>query len=149
MMTRLVRVNTVLPTPARVAQLDRASASGAEGCGFDPRLAHHLPSLMNNPPKRKAWFKPSRSSKFSDCYCQVPRNVASGDCNRITSGNFFASSLTIMTCGPAFNSGLRLPQIPAGLPSIQAGDPSAPVSSRESELAFETSNLAAAYTACG
>ena len=26
---------------ARVAQLDRASASGAEGCGFDPRLAHH------------------------------------------------------------------------------------------------------------
>ena len=25
---------------ARVAQLDRASASGAEGCGFDPRLAH-------------------------------------------------------------------------------------------------------------
>ena len=27
---------------ARVAQLDRASASGAEGCGFDPRLAHHL-----------------------------------------------------------------------------------------------------------
>src|SRR5262245_41251666 len=31
---------------ARVAQLDRASASGAEGCGFDPRLAHHL----KNPP---------------------------------------------------------------------------------------------------
>ena len=29
---------------ARVAQLDRASASGAEGCGFDPRLAHQ-PSL--------------------------------------------------------------------------------------------------------
>ena len=27
--------------PARVAQLDRASASGAEGCGFDPRLAYH------------------------------------------------------------------------------------------------------------
>ena len=25
---------------ARVAQLDRASASGAEGCGFDPRLAY-------------------------------------------------------------------------------------------------------------
>jgi hypothetical protein len=25
---------------ARVAQLDRASASEAEGCGFDPRLAH-------------------------------------------------------------------------------------------------------------
>ena len=24
-----------------VAQLDRASASGAEGCGFDPRQAHH------------------------------------------------------------------------------------------------------------
>jgi putative endonuclease len=29
---------------ARVAQLDRASASGAEGCGFDPRLAYQ-PSL--------------------------------------------------------------------------------------------------------
>ena len=27
---------------ARVAQLDRASASGAEGCGFDPRLAYQL-----------------------------------------------------------------------------------------------------------
>src|SRR5689334_361665 len=27
---------------ARVAQLDRASASGAEGCGFDPRLAHQF-----------------------------------------------------------------------------------------------------------
>src|ERR1043166_1233235 len=27
---------------ARVAQLDRASASGAEGCGFDPRRAHHF-----------------------------------------------------------------------------------------------------------
>src|SRR5262245_41007706 len=25
---------------ARVAQLDRASASGAEGCGFNPRLAY-------------------------------------------------------------------------------------------------------------
>ncbi len=27
---------------ARVAQLDRASASGAEGCGFDPRLAYQF-----------------------------------------------------------------------------------------------------------
>jgi hypothetical protein len=27
---------------ARVAQLDRASVSEAEGCGFDPRLAHHF-----------------------------------------------------------------------------------------------------------
>jgi hypothetical protein len=26
---------------ARVAQLDRASASEAEGCGFDSRRAHH------------------------------------------------------------------------------------------------------------
>ena len=26
---------------ARVAQLDRALASEAEGCGFDPRRAHH------------------------------------------------------------------------------------------------------------
>ena len=34
----------MLDRPARVAQLDRASASGAEGCGFDPRLAHQ-PSL--------------------------------------------------------------------------------------------------------
>ena len=30
------------PSPlAPVAQLDRASASGAEGCGFEPRQAHH------------------------------------------------------------------------------------------------------------
>ncbi len=29
---------------APVAQLDRASASGAEGCEFDPRQAHHPPS---------------------------------------------------------------------------------------------------------
>ncbi len=27
---------------ARVAQLDRASVSEAEGCGFDPRRAHHF-----------------------------------------------------------------------------------------------------------
>ena len=27
---------------APVAQLDRASASGAEGCGFEPRQAHQL-----------------------------------------------------------------------------------------------------------
>jgi hypothetical protein len=28
--------------PARVAQLDRASASGAKGCGFNSRRAHHF-----------------------------------------------------------------------------------------------------------
>jgi hypothetical protein len=28
------------PSPAPVAQLDRASASGAEGCAFEPRRAH-------------------------------------------------------------------------------------------------------------
>ncbi len=27
---------------ARVAQLDRALASGAKGCGFKSRLAHHF-----------------------------------------------------------------------------------------------------------
>jgi hypothetical protein len=31
--------------PARVAQLDRASASEAEGCGFDSRHAHHSTTL--------------------------------------------------------------------------------------------------------
>ncbi len=47
------QTNSLLPTSgiptfsascirARVAQLDRASASGAEGCGFDPRPAHHF-----------------------------------------------------------------------------------------------------------
>src|SRR5437762_5126090 len=35
-------LNLPLFRPARVAQLDRASASGAEGCGFDPRLAYHF-----------------------------------------------------------------------------------------------------------
>jgi hypothetical protein len=29
------------PSLARVAQLDRASPSEGEGCGFDPRRAHH------------------------------------------------------------------------------------------------------------
>jgi hypothetical protein len=29
---------------ARVAQLDRVTASGAVGCGFDPRRAYHLPN---------------------------------------------------------------------------------------------------------
>ena len=33
---------------ARVAQLDRASASGAEGCGFDHRLAHHSFSALDH-----------------------------------------------------------------------------------------------------
>jgi hypothetical protein len=28
--------------PGRLAQLDRALASGAKGRGFDPRIAHHL-----------------------------------------------------------------------------------------------------------
>ena len=36
---------------ARVAQLDRASASGAEGCGFDPRLAYQL-SETDEPRRR-------------------------------------------------------------------------------------------------
>jgi hypothetical protein len=31
---------------ARVAQLDRASVSGAEGCGFDPRRTYHFPTLF-------------------------------------------------------------------------------------------------------
>ena len=31
---------------ARVAQLDRASASEAEGCGFDPRRAHQTFTLQ-------------------------------------------------------------------------------------------------------
>src|ERR1700741_1545676 len=31
-----------LAPAARVAQLDRVSASGAEGCGFNSHLAHHL-----------------------------------------------------------------------------------------------------------
>ena len=34
------RIGLIFASHARVAQLDRASASGAEGCGFDPRLAH-------------------------------------------------------------------------------------------------------------
>jgi hypothetical protein len=32
---------------ARVAQLDRASVSEAEGCGFDPRRAHHYLLRLN------------------------------------------------------------------------------------------------------
>jgi hypothetical protein len=41
---RCSRVYADLPWrhSARVAQLDRASASGAEGCGFDPRLAYQV-----------------------------------------------------------------------------------------------------------
>ncbi len=35
------RVPKVNVSVARVAQLDRASVSEAEGCGFDPRPAHH------------------------------------------------------------------------------------------------------------
>ena len=31
---------------ARVAQLDRASASEAEGCGFNPRRAHHFDLVL-------------------------------------------------------------------------------------------------------
>ena len=34
---------------APVAQLDRASASGAEGCGFEPRQAHHFPGETSDP----------------------------------------------------------------------------------------------------
>jgi hypothetical protein len=39
------RRTCIMGLSARVAQLDRASASGAEGCGFDPRFAHHSNSL--------------------------------------------------------------------------------------------------------
>ena len=35
------RVPKVRVSVARVAQLDRASVSEAEGCGFDPRPVHH------------------------------------------------------------------------------------------------------------
>jgi hypothetical protein len=37
----------ILATVARVAQLDRVSASEAEGCGFDPRRAQSLPPLRH------------------------------------------------------------------------------------------------------
>ena len=40
----VARLTYFSQSSARVAQLDRASASGAEGCGFDPRLAYQ-PSL--------------------------------------------------------------------------------------------------------
>lgn len=36
---------------ARVAQLDRVTASGAAGCGFDSRRAHHFLALALNRPK--------------------------------------------------------------------------------------------------
>ena len=35
-----------LPPKAPVAQLDRVSASEAEGCGFDPRQAHQFCGLQ-------------------------------------------------------------------------------------------------------
>src|SRR5262249_37683396 len=39
----------LIPVPsAPVAQLDRALASGAKGCGFDPRRAHGLGSELEN-----------------------------------------------------------------------------------------------------
>ena len=40
-----VGCTTVFEVP--VAQLDRALASGAKGCGFDPRQAHHLKNPEN------------------------------------------------------------------------------------------------------
>ncbi len=37
------------PVIAPVAQLDRALASGAKGCEFDPRQAHHdFPAVFTN-----------------------------------------------------------------------------------------------------
>ena len=39
---------------ARVAQLDRASASGAEGCGFDPRLAYQAAPPTRSRPGNKS-----------------------------------------------------------------------------------------------
>ena len=47
---------------ARVAQLDRASPSEGEGCGFDPRRAHQ-PSLAQRATARQAIFtSPSQNS---------------------------------------------------------------------------------------
>src|SRR5438477_4084882 len=48
---------TLLPV-VRVAQLVRASASAAEGCGFDPRLAYH-------PARMKTTLSKSRNGPAS------------------------------------------------------------------------------------
>ena len=57
---------------ARVAQLDRASASGAEGCGFDPRLAHQRrneataelePTIRTGKRKAESWEAESLRGK--------------------------------------------------------------------------------------
>ena len=41
-LSKTAAVRSLIIAFARVAQLDRASASGAEGCGFDPRLAYQF-----------------------------------------------------------------------------------------------------------
>ena len=40
------RKHRIMKFVARVAQLDRASVSEAEGCGFDPRPAHQLSAAL-------------------------------------------------------------------------------------------------------
>src|SRR6266568_7306672 len=75
---------------------------------------------------------------------QSARKVASGDSTRMASGSLFASSLRMMVCAPADSSGAGALLAGEGLPSTHTGEPSAPVSLKETGPALATSNCAAA-----
>ena len=57
---------------ARVAQLDRASASEAEGCGFNPRRAHHLFIAILRTIELNSGFHSSRQKFFGTNGDAVP-----------------------------------------------------------------------------
>src|SRR5690348_10285250 len=65
---------------ARVAQLDRASASGAEGCGFDPRLAHQssLATKVVASEDCRAEVKRRRAMRLDNSCCELRLGAPEG-----------------------------------------------------------------------
>src|SRR5437868_1929909 len=82
---RETELSATASASARVAQLDRASASGAEGRGFESRLAHAI-SRLGLEPRRDFRYYPLTHRA---CLTTLPRKGSANDrrarCRRLVS----------------------------------------------------------------
>src|SRR5439155_5546752 len=75
-------VSSRLARSARVAQLDRVTASGAEGCGFDSRRAHHWfgnVSPLGSPLKKRSMIVARTDGSVLAKACPKTTEFAIGD----------------------------------------------------------------------
>jgi hypothetical protein len=73
---------------ALVAQLDRALASGAKGCGFDPRRAHAVSDKKHCGPRSRSLFTRHRNfrpreNSLSQCFEPAEQILLAGDSDNL------------------------------------------------------------------